>query len=572
MRYELIKERNPQLSLLQQVLTNRGIRDVDHYLHTSDADILNPCLFPNMNKGVKLFIEEQRKNSKTLLLVDSDVDGITSSAIIYNYVHRLWPNWDWKYFLHSEKQHGLNDCVNYIIDKEFEFVIVPDAGSNDFEELKLLASKGIKVLCLDHHECSQETQDAIVINNQMCDYPTKSLSGAGVVYKFCQRLDEVFSNNIADDFLDLAAVGICADMMPLTDYETHRIIEKGLNNVQNPFLMAMMEKNEFYLKGHVNPRGVSFYIAPTMNAVMRVGTLEERTLLFEGLLEDHASQLVPSGKRGAKGEMVSLVDEAVRQASNVKSRQSKAQENKVKDIITLIDEQQLNNNKMLIICQNQDLEGMTGLIANKLMAQYKKPVLLLQKGTNPEGKTIYSGSARNIPYGPIDDLRSFLESTGLVLYAQGHKSALGTSLLADNIDAFIDTINYQLRDADFSSAYKVDDIIASTKLNKDDIVSLYGARDLWGQDISEPYIAVTGVKVGPTDVFINEKILKITDMSKGIYYTKFKPTPEELMFFSSLGKTRTLDIVGTCSYSDYDKAPVINITDYNVSKDSYWDF
>ena len=94
MRYELIKERNSQLSLLQQVLTNRGIRDVDHYLHTSDADILNPCLFPNMNKGVKLFIEEQRKNSKTLLLVDSDVDGITSSAIIYNYVHRLWPNWD----------------------------------------------------------------------------------------------------------------------------------------------------------------------------------------------------------------------------------------------------------------------------------------------------------------------------------------------------------------------------------------------------------------------------------------------------------------------------------------------
>lgn len=94
MKFDLIKKRNPQLSLLQQVLTNRGIQDVDHYLHTSDLDVLNPCLFPNMDKGINLFLNERAHRSKTILIVDCDVDGLTSAAILYNYAYRLWPDWD----------------------------------------------------------------------------------------------------------------------------------------------------------------------------------------------------------------------------------------------------------------------------------------------------------------------------------------------------------------------------------------------------------------------------------------------------------------------------------------------
>lgn len=576
MKFDLIKKRNPQLSLLQQVLTNRGIQDVDHYLHTSDLDILNPCLFPNMDKGINLFLNERANRSKTIIIVDCDVDGLTSAAILYNYAYRLWPDWTWKYFLHAGKQHGLADCVNYIIEQGFEFVIAPDSSSNDLSELRQLAEHGIRTLILDHHDCDTESQDAVVINNQMCSYPNKSLSGAGVVYKFCQRLDQLLNYSLADDFLDLAAVGMIADMEPLLDLETHRLIEKGLNNVQNQFLVAMMEKNEYSLKGHINPQGVSFYVAPTMNAVMRLGTMEEKTILFQALLEKYQSTTVASGKRGAVGQQVSLVSEAVRQATNVKARQAKVRDSKYKELKTIIDEEQLINNKILVLCQeNKDadeVKGMNGLIANQLMAAYKHPVLLLQRIEHEDGSVSYDGSGRNVPHTELTDFRAFVEETGLVNYAQGHSAAFGVSIPAENINKFIDLTNERLANIDFSTAYLVDDIIDGVNVRKEDISSLYSARDLWGQDVNEPYIAFRSIKASPDTVIASEKIIKIVDMTAGVYYVKFKPTPEEFMFFSSLSKTYTLDIVGTCSYNDYDYAPMVIITDYNINKETYWDF
>ena len=99
---------------------------------------------------------------------------------------------------------------------------MPDASSNDYNEHKWLADRGIDVLVLDHHMADYESPYAIVVNNQVCDYPTKSLSGVGVVYKFCQYLDqELFHDNLADQFLDFVAVGLCGDMMTQQDIETH---------------------------------------------------------------------------------------------------------------------------------------------------------------------------------------------------------------------------------------------------------------------------------------------------------------------------------------------------------------
>lgn len=478
--------------------------------------------------------------------------------------------------MHAGKQHGLSDCADYIIEQGYEFVIAPDSSSNDLQELHTLAEHGIHTLILDHHDCDTESQDAIIINNQMCDYPNKSLSGAGVVYKFCQRLDQLLNHSLADDFLDLAAIGMIADMEPLLDLETHRLIEKGLNNIQNQFLLAMMEKNEYSLKGHINPQGVSFYIAPTMNAVMRLGTMDEKAILFQALLEKYQTMTVASGKRGANGQQVPLVSEAVRQATNVKARQAKARDSKYKELKAIIDEEQLCNNKILVLCQdNKDADeakGMNGLIANQLMSTYKHPVLLLQRIEHEDGTISYDGSGRNVPHTELTDFRSFVEETGLVNYAQGHSAAFGVSIPSENINKFIDLTNERLANIDFSTAYLVDDIIDSANVQREEINSLYRARDLWGQDVNEPYLAIRQVKVSPDTVIAGEKIIKIVDMTAGIYYVKFKPTPEEFMFFSSLNKTYTIDLVGTCSYSDYDYAPMIIITDYNLNKETYWDF
>ena len=91
--------------------------------------------------------------------------------------------------------------------------------SNDYEQHEELHNRGIDVLVLDHHEAEKYSEYACVINNQMCDYPTKALSGAGVVYKFCCYMDELLGTSYADDYVDLATTGIIADVMPLKDFE-----------------------------------------------------------------------------------------------------------------------------------------------------------------------------------------------------------------------------------------------------------------------------------------------------------------------------------------------------------------
>lgn len=90
-------------------------------------------------------------------------------------------------------------------------------------------------------------------------------------------------------------------MMDLRDFETRHLVTLGLNNIQNPFFKGMVEKNAFSLKGEYTPIGIAFYVAPYINAVNRMGTQEEKLLLFESMLEYKALELIPSTKRGCKG-------------------------------------------------------------------------------------------------------------------------------------------------------------------------------------------------------------------------------------------------------------------------------
>lgn len=107
-------------------------------------------------------------------------------------------------------------------------MIAADSSSNEVEIHKELFEQGIDVLILDHHHADSISEYACVVNNQLCDYPTKSLSGAGIVYKFCQYLDTFREENKADLQLDLTMLGITADMMSLRDMETRQIISKGI--------------------------------------------------------------------------------------------------------------------------------------------------------------------------------------------------------------------------------------------------------------------------------------------------------------------------------------------------------
>ena len=234
MKYQLIKPINQNYSVIQQILTNRNIPidKINNYLFTSDADVAPPEALDQkkLRQAAAALISTISKQGKTLVIVDSDCDGFTSSAILINYLHDFFPNWvetKLNYIFHEGKQHGLNDHILNILKQNYELVIVPDAGSNDSDECTCLFKQGAKIIVLDHHLCDIQNPNAIVINNQLSDYPNKDFSGAGVVWQFCRYLDKLLKVSNADNYLDLVALGNCADMMSMTSIETKHIINNN---------------------------------------------------------------------------------------------------------------------------------------------------------------------------------------------------------------------------------------------------------------------------------------------------------------------------------------------------------
>ena len=276
MNYQLIAPRLPDTSAIEQVLLNRGIKsqDIIHYLNTTDEDILNPATIMNIEAGAKMLIRHISQEDKTFIQIDSDADGYTSSSLLINYLNSLFPGYAQNniyYRVHEGKQHGL---ILETIPEDVKLVIAPDSSSNDYEVHKALQERGVDVLVIDHHEAEKISEYACIINNQLCDYPTKSLSGVGMVYKFCSYIDSLLNIDNANQFVDLVALGLIADVMLMKDFETKHLINLGLKQITNPFFRGMTIKNEYSLGGNITPFGAAFYIAPYINAVTRCGSQE----------------------------------------------------------------------------------------------------------------------------------------------------------------------------------------------------------------------------------------------------------------------------------------------------------
>lgn len=423
MEYKLISEKKDNLSVIQQILINRDIalKDIDHYLNTTENDNLDPSLIERIKDGVMILIKHINNNDKILLQVDSDCDGYTSSSLLLNYLYQLFPYYvqnNILYRFHSGKEHGI---IVSTIPEDVRLVIAPDSSSNDYEQHKELAEKGIDVLVIDHHEAERISEYACVINNQLCDYPTKSLSGVGMVYKFCQLIDKMLGKNIIDNYLDLVSLGMIADMVDLRDFETKYLINCGISNIRNPFLKGMIEKNAYSIGNDITPMGIAFYVAPYVNATIRMGSLEEKQIMFKSMLEYEAYNEVPSTKRGYKGQEEFIVEQAIRNCSNIKSRQTKARDNGVEYIENLIKNNNLLENKILLIQIPKEAnieKTLTGLIANQLMSKYQRPVLLLNE-TEQDNKICWEGSARGYEKSSLKDFRQFCLDSKCILYAEG---------------------------------------------------------------------------------------------------------------------------------------------------------
>ena len=530
-----------------ELLKDRGILpqsegDKQKFFHPLHSNEHSPELLDHMEEAWNMLEKHLMRGSKIYLVVDPDVDGYTSSSLVYLYLTDVLAKqgyeFEIEYHIPEGKEHGLQTLMPILTaDKIADLIICPDSSSNDYEEHQILSEMGYDILVLDHHEAERYSDHAVVINNQLSkNYPNKALSGVGVVYKFLEHIDyETQKENLKEEegfvepysynYLDLVALGEISDVMDMTTLENRWIVSAGLSNINNKFFQTLIDKQSFSLKSDEKPLdqiGVAFYITPLINALIRVGSPIEKERLFQAFITPDLE--VPSTKRGEKGRMETIAIQAVRNCTNAKSRQTKERDKASELLDIQIMNNNLDENKILIL-DAADLDvsnNLTGLCAMNVAAKYKKPVLLGR--ITPDGKEM-RGSIRNKDGSPLKDLKSFLSSSGLMSYVEGHANAAGWGCPVSNIDKLIQFANQKLADVDFNEgSYDVDFICKG----KDDYISdlifdLEPGSQYWGQGNPEPAIAVTNISVPAAALSVigqNKDTLRFN--YNGITYVKFK--------------------------------------------------
>ena len=571
MKCKLINE-NFQSDYVKNLLLARGVEDLEKFLDNTEENLNNPINFDNIFEGVKLLM--QSKDTNILIVVDCDVDGFTSGAITYQYLKRAGIGNEIDYILHDGKQHGLQDLIEDIIDsdKEYGLIILPDSSSNDFEYHERLKEIGTKVLVLDHHILDEETpisSNAVIINNQTSpNYPNKELTGAGVAWQFFRYFDSVYNIHYAEDLIDLAALGIVGDMGSVLELENHYIISKGFSQVKNYFFKALCEKQDYSMGGKITPMTVAFYIVPLINAMIRVGTMEEKQRLFLAFIDGH--HLVPSNKRGAKGTMEEVAVESARECTNARSKQNKALDNAIAQLEFKIEKNDLLSNRILFVrLEEEDFPSeLNGLIAMKLAARYKRPTIVARLNTEGYNK----GSLRGLNQSELTDFKSFLLDSGLFEFVQGHPNAAGLSIKDSNLRQLHTYANEALKDIDFGETYydvNFERTASAPDLNML-VTNLTSYEEIWGQGNPKPLLYIRNIRITPSNLQVMGKkkdTLKIT--SNGIAFMKFHA--EELIQELEEKGSCYLDVIGRANMNEWmgRYTPQIFISDYEVKTELY---
>ena len=557
-----------------EILTRRGVKDVTRFMKPDDNCLQSPYDLDNIEEGVCLLLSRLNKGNKLAIIVDCDVDGFTSAAIIYNYL-KLVSEVEIDYYIHSGKQHGLEDMVDKFLDKGkyYDLLIIPDAGSNDFEYVEQLKEIELPVLIIDHHIVEDDTRisnNCVLINNQESyNYMNKDLSGAGLAYQFCRVLDNKLNLSYANQFIDLAALGVCADMMSGLEVENQFLWHKGFSNIKNFFFETLCNKQAFSMGNKITPITVAFYIVPMINAMIRVGTMDEKDRLFQAFTD--GLKKVPSNKRGAKGTMELVAVESARECTNAKNHQDKKKKEVAENLDIKIHKNGLLDNKILFVRLDEDDEFpavLNGLVCMELSKKYNRPTIVAR--INDEG--FIRGSARGVNGSELESFKEFLNETGYFDYTVGHDNAFGISIHNDKLSRFHSYANAALQNIDFGE--NIYDVDIERSGNSRDIVDI--VKDLnkynfcWSQQNDTPLLAINNIFIKKTDVQVIGKNKDTVKFEKnGIIYIKFfaKDLIEELNKFEDM----KINLIGEAQINEWGgkEIPQILIKDLEVFDAAY---
>lgn len=573
------------------LLSSRGVEDVEAFLNPTREHLQPPSNLKGIGVGAAMYLRvvmnDKPPYSRVLIVVDSDNDGYTSAAIIYQYTKRLNCHCKVDYWLHEGKQHGLQDHIDKLMDQDYQYdlIILPDSSSNDANYHDMLDEINTPCLILDHHLTDVKlSNNAVVINNQLSpNYTNKELTGAGVVYQFCRYVDGLTGQKWADDYLDLAAWGIIGDMGSVLDIENRYLITAGLKkeNIKNDFFKALLMKQAYSITRKMDatfddvvkkltPTSVAFYIVPLVNGMIRVGSMEEKDRLFTAFID--GSRMVASKKRGAKGTMERIDVEAARECANAKARQDKAKLAAVEKLEQKIFKYDLLENKVLFVrLDDTDTfpSELNGLIAMQLAAKYKKPTIVAR--LNEQG--FDRGSARGVDKSELRDFKSFLMESGYFEYAQGHANAFGVSISDKKLSDFHKYANQYLANYNFGeNSHDVNFVRCADSTDLSDLImDIGGLAHIWGQGCKEPLIHIKPVTIDPSRIMVmgtNRDTLKIN--INGIDYIKFRATDliEELQ--SARGPVQ-IELVCKASINEWmgRYTPQMTIEDCEIKQNNF---
>jgi single-stranded-DNA-specific exonuclease len=392
-----------QNKLVEEIYRSRGVNNYLELFALDEKTFHDPYLLNDMQKAVDRIMNAIKKKERILVYGDYDVDGITSTFIIYDTLKNLGADISYDIPNRFVDGYGLTNSKTFdIVNEEYKVVITVDNGIKSIAEAKILKDNNIDLIITDHHEKEDALPDAFaIIHTALSEYPFKPLAGVGVAFKLSQAL----IGEEALEYTDIAALGTIADMMPLVE-ENRAIVNVGLRMMANSSNIGLNSLVSFLDIITPSVADIQYKIAPRINACgrMKSAKLGVELLLSENsvIAVRHLSEIEDTNNKRKKLTKI-LYDES----------------------ISLIN----HNNSSIIVHSPRMHEGVLGIVASRLANEYSKVAVVLK-----EDEFTYKGSIRS--YSGVDVIYILSELKDLLIRYGGHQNAAGLEFIKENLQEF----------------------------------------------------------------------------------------------------------------------------------------
>lgn len=409
--------------LLARVLVSRGCRTPEEarILLDEQAPLSDPFLIKDMDKAVERLQRALEEEEPIVIYGDYDVDGVSATAILYEYLTNLGAQVRCKLPLRTEGGYGLNrTALKKLADKGFRLIVTVDNGIAAVEEAAYAKELGIDLVITDHHLPSGSLPEAVAVvdpNRSDDESPFKSLCGAGVAFKLCAAMEGCDPAELLDVCGDLAAIGTIADVVPLVG-ENRTLVREGLALLQDtvrPGLAALLEASGCAGKT-VTSETVGYSIAPRLNAAGRMDTAATALKLLLCSNEEQATGI------------------AARLTEINTDRQHTEQEVLAAALKQLEAEPARAHDRVLVVSGENWHPGVLGIVASRLTERFGRPSIVISVA---DGEGRGSGRAPrsfNL-HGALQGCANLLSRYG------GHAAAAGLTIDEENLPAFRRAIN-----------------------------------------------------------------------------------------------------------------------------------